>query len=1152
MKAQDLIRMAAGLSVLTLLIVVMISGGCGSEKSAGPDVTGPDVYIESVTAPSDTVPAGDTTQICARVVEGEATPVAVAGVTVTFGIAGNLSKGEFTATSATTGEDGRACVGFIPSTEELGLTDIKASISGAPIKYLPLFVEEGSGLSDAPLQLAITMAESSLPADGESQSNVAVTVWRLGLLSPGDSVRLVAGERFEDRDHDGVFSDGDLLLQDNDNDGLWDAMGSVSEWVVTGGSGVGTGVYTAGTVEGDYYVKATVDSVSADGLITLVEAETNLSIEASALELLADGYSVTHVTATVLDEAGDALAGKIVRFTAGEPFEDVDGDGFFTPGTDTYTDKNGNESWDAMGLVSPTAAQTDELGKAYTTYTAGTDPGEVTLFAATMEGDVTTTLQLLQLPPVASVTWSWDPETIYAGGTEEATLTVTPYDINGARIPGKEIGFSVDAGAIEAVGNADIAGEIKVTFEVPSEAGTVTVTMTSDGWTDQFPVEVHSYDTQAGTVRMIALEAQPSELWVKGVGKTDHAAIRATCYLNGGVSAPAGIPVTFTLDSNLGGGETLVDSVAGGQILTMEVLTDEDGVALALLRSGTISGPLEVTAAAGDLSETIHLGISSGPPEGIYCVLTQEGSGVDGWFIQSRVYDAYHNPVPDGTVVVFTADAGLVYTDNATGTIGTEAGLAEATYLAPQELHGTATITCRTDGEVSCELTVDLGTHGGEPGPIARIELDLSLAEIAVDSTGGPSQCQVIATCYDEDNLAVGRGREVTFEIIAGPGGGESLLSAGWGPVTAETNDNSQAIVTISSGTKSGTVRLEARADSAQASQSTLVSIAAGPPHYISVGANPLNIRGWDRVGEPSNVVAYVSDIYNNPVMDGTVVYFTCDEGIMRGDWEFEDILGSSMTDGGVAVGTYFSGLPRDNGRVVITASSSGGEVIGTGGLISSGPPASVTFVSPTPPVLLAADGDSEFEFWVEVLDINDNYVLAGTEIRFRAEFGTVPSSGYTEDGIAGSFAGGDYQSTTLDYDASWTTPDDGIGAVDYVVAGGGLTGGINDALEVRLLTGSAYSKNCDIDIDSSTPRNSAIAFEVVIKDRNGNPLGGHSLSLAASKGLVTDTAITNLWGTASNLTFVAPGDSGDVVITVTDNDPTYGGVTLSEEILVN
>jgi hypothetical protein len=434
------------------------------------------------------------------------------------------------------------------------------------------------------------------------------------------------------------------------------------------------------------------------------------------------------------------------------------------------------------------------------------------------------------------------------------------------------------------------------------------------------------------------------------------------------------------------------------------------------------------------------------------------------------------------------------------------------------------------------------------PGAIARIELVPSLTEIAVRGTGWTEQCAIVASAYDAQSQPVGGGRTITFEILAGPGGGESIENDGYGPVEALTDANGQARVALSSGTVSGTVRLEARV-AGLATRAALVSIAAGPAVRIAIGVDPLNIRGWDVVGAEASVTAIVSDTYNNPVSNGTTIYFTCDEGVIRG-WDGN--LGSAVTEGGIARATYLSGLPRWDGQVLVTASTAGGAVLGHGSLISSGPPTSIEFVAPTPPVAIMADGESEVQVTVEVLDVNGNFVVGGTQIEFRTTQGTIEESATTADGVYGSLAQANLRSDTLERDFSWSVPDDGIGALVQVTARAGLGGGVSDALEVAFGTGPAYRGNSRIDLASSVTPGSSTPFEILVRDRYGNPLGGHVIGLSVTGGgSISASGTTDAWGTAGPLIFTAPAADTTCVITAVDNDPGYGGMALSTSVTV-
>ncbi len=1286
--------------VFATLVTAVLCGGCDTDEASPPTGMGTCGYvIEGLTASPASVAVGDSARVCARVVKRNGAEPA-GGVTVEFGRSGQVIGGTFSPATAVTDESGYACSSYKPVTSEIGSVDLKASVADCAFKYATLTVLESGGGGGGPLSVQITALGSAIPADGTSTLDLTITVRRDGLPAANETVTLVAGERFTDVDHNGVYSDPDQLLTD-DGDGLWDAIGAIPSSATTNSSGEAQVVYTAGADEGTAYVKATVDTVSTDFEIHLHAVESNIEVEVAPTELLADGLSNAMVTAHVLDAGGDPLVGKLVRFTAGEPFDDEDGDGFYTSG-ESFTDQNENGVWDVRGQITSTGT-TGEDGTVSVVYIAGRTPGEVTIYASTQEERASTTLELLELPPVVSADWTWTPRTIYADGASESELSVTLYDINGGRVSGKDVALVAgepftdtngngvfDAGTdilgeeiiangtwdaigeIASSATADADGVVTVTYTAGETAGEIAVKITTESWSQDIPLTVAplptviSIDPSAdqeeivakgvtgqdwttiravcygeggvtvpagvpvlfevtsapgggegfspngaqyvtaytndegeasavllsgsipgtvavqvssgtvsadlsveilsdGTIRQIMLSADPSQVRVLGVGNADHAVIHATCYLDmaGSVLAPAGFLVDFEIVSGPGGGEELLGE-NGGQ----DVATNENGVARVVLRAGTLAGPITLRATAGDASQTVYLGVSAGPPTGAFWMPTPASIGFGGKIeeeIGVRVHDLHHNPVPDGTVVVFGANTGLIRGDGGLGSEETIGGLAECDYYAPAagpDLPSTVMLIAEVDGEggtaVACTTYIDLPLVDPteQPGPISTIQLQSNLSEIEVYGTGGAEQCLLTATCFDQQNRLVGNDRAVTFEITAGPGGGEELLDAGWGPLTVMTDESSTATVALVSGTKSGTVQVQASAESTDASRSAMVSISAGPPAYVSVGTSPQNIRGWDVVGERAEVVAIVSDQYNNPVRDGTAVYFTVDEGIVRGHYEIFGVLGSSITEGGMAHGTYFSGLPRDDGDVLLTASTSGGTVIGNNIFLSSGPAVSVTFVTPPPPPAPAptlwADGESELDMWVEVLDVNDNFVLAGTNVQFRTDVGEVTESATTADGVYGSLAQSTFSSATLDEDLSWTSPDDGIGAIAHVTASAGLGGAAADLLEVYLLTGNAYRSNSSIDFEStSISLGASVPFEVTIKDRFGNALGGHQLQIAVTEGTVTASAITDRWGMAGNLYFNAPNDTTKVYLTVTDTDPGYGGITLSEELEV-
>jgi hypothetical protein len=249
------------------------------------------------------------------------------------------------------------------------------------------------------------------------------------------------------------------------------------------------------------------------------------------------------------------------------------------------------------------------------------------------------------------------------------------------------------------------------------------------------------------------------------------------------------------------------------------------------------------------------------------------------------------------------------------------------------------------------------------------------------------------------------------------------------------------------------------------------------------------------------------------------------------------------------------SGDPRNDGLAMIWAEteSQTGLVRDSTILIVSGPPASVTFLSY--PHSLLADGISKGGVVVEVLDVNDNFVVAQTPVKMKTNFGSV-ADGMTSDGCYASIYEAELISEVLNQDYSLANPniiDDGIGVANVLTAKSGF---VNASVYVTFYTGSTYRKNCEIDMEDKVPHGATVPIGVLIKDRYGNPLGGHKIVADQSQttnGIITGIGYTNAFGEATGFTFTASTDISfeTAIITLCDQDP-RGGVCLAKKIALS
>jgi len=622
----------------------------------------------------------------------------------------------------------------------------------------------------------------------------------------------------------------------------------------------------------------------------------------------------------------------------------------------------------------------------------------------------------------------------------------------------------------------------------------------------------------------------------------------------------AGVRVTFSVSpASIGYFTPTVDT------------TDANGLAASVFTaSGLGTATIQVSAEKAQ-SKTAQIEVVSagGTTKRIEIEITPAwlpADGISTSAVKATIRDLTGSVVANGTVVKFVAgedfddiDGDGYYTEgvdelkydtngdgkwNPMGIIApyalTQSGVAQVTYK-PGFRTGTAYIKVTT-GPAGQEVQ-DYNTILLVPtDTVAYVVLTSDHSSIQVKGTGGVEATQVTATCYDNNGNIVAKDFPVEFYIISGPEGGENLNGQQVYPISINTNSFGEAHVTLSSGTKSGTVRMRAKVGSTL-STSTVVTICAGPAFDISVGVTPCNIRGWDVNCVEAELCACVVDVYGNPVPDSTAVHFSTEEGM---------VSCCDQTKKGCAYSKYLSGDPRNDGLAKIWAEteSETGIVKDSTILIVSGPPAYVTILSY--PHSLLADGISKGDVLVEVLDVNHNFVLAGTPVKMKTGFGSI-NDGVTSDGCYASLYETELVSEVLNQDYSLAVPntlDDGIGVVNVLTAKSGF---VHASVYVTFYTGSTYRKNCEIDMEAKVPHGATVPIGVLIKDRYGNPLGGHRIVADQSQttnGVITGTGYTNAFGEATGFTFTASTDISleTAIITLCDQDP-RGGVCLAKKI---
>ena len=237
-------------------------------------------------------------------------------------------------------------------------------------------------------------------------------------------------------------------------------------------------------------------------------------------------------------------------------------------------------------------------------------------------------------------------------------------------------------------------------------------------------------------------------------------------------------------------------------------------------------------------------------------------------------------------------------------------------------------------GTIRLDASGSGGSGGGTGSGSNRAPESITLAArssetIAVVGAGADETATLEFLVLDPSGRPVTADNAVqlVFTIGNGPGGGETLE-----PDTASTGSNGRADVTLTSGTRAGTVQVVATAtvdDRTIRSQPVTVTITGGLPDgdHFSVGAEQSNVAGYNVLGVETGITAYVGDKYGNPVQPGTAVYFTTDGGIVEGSGITSALGAASVTLVSAAPrarNAYSCSVPTDpTGYTLITASTS-------------------------------------------------------------------------------------------------------------------------------------------------------------------------------------------------------------------------------------
>ena len=172
----------------------------------------------------------------------------------------------------------------------------------------------------------------------------------------------------------------------------------------------------------------------------------------------------------------------------------------------------------------------------------------------------------------------------------------------------------------------------------------------------------------------------------------------------------------------------------------------------------------------------------------------------------------------------------------------------------------------------------------------------------------------------------------ITFEFAGIENQSSEFEQYALTPAINTTDANGQAVVNVKAGAIPVPFRVIAYLTNKPEIRATSkpISVSMGFPDddSFTFSAGRYNIEGAEFADETDTITMQLSDRFNNPVPDGTVVSFTTEGGSIKGDQDSaQGITGSCITKNGVCNATLTSTNPKpDNGRVTVLAYVQGEE----------------------------------------------------------------------------------------------------------------------------------------------------------------------------------------------------------------------------------
>lgn len=504
--------------------------------------------------------------------------------------------------------------------------------------------------------LAVSSSVATVPPDGSSTAAITVTAKNASNVAISGATVFFAS------------SAGTLAVTSATTNSSGQATATLS------GAGVAVGT--------NIVVTAAAGSVSKTATIAVANSSgtasaSALSLTSSAATIPADGSATATIVALARNSNNNLIAGAQICFTAS------------SGGLVVSNGSNGCVTTDINGSATATLSTAGDSTLRTITVTGTT--GSLTPVTATVQvvpAVASTTVQFgntgitgASAFTAGQIALGSNATSVSTGGT--TSLAVAIVDQNGNLYSGSSVPVKFSSTCL-ANGNANIAAAQGGTVSgntVTTTTGFASVTYTnvacttSDAVTATVTVNGQSYiatgsvTDQPASLGSIQFEsASQTTIGLKGTG-LNQTSVLTFKVLNSTGGPYQGAQVSFALNTSVGGVALAPATATSGSDGTVQTTVSSGTQHTTVRVTASISSPATLSTQSSQLTITTGLPTSNAfsisigkSSNGNLACPNIESWGIDGVTAPINVYlsDRYANPVPDGTAVAFTSDAGQI------------------------------------------------------------------------------------------------------------------------------------------------------------------------------------------------------------------------------------------------------------------------------------------------------------------------------------------------------------------------------------------------------------------------------------------------------------------------------------------------------------